>query len=355
MADVNLVDNPTDPLKNYPGGSPTFQELPSPNPGQSAQPAMKTEADFQKALGNLYNPSTYQSYVANVSNNGGGDPTDWFNRIVAKESLRGSNEANSSYTPNNQGGFTTGPTGRVNYPSITPAQTGTPSTPGSYKFPNPQYPSQFTDPISQMLEQFANNQRDRLTNPPQGSGQNLYENILKSISDQFQSGGYTPHEQELLTTQAMDPLEQLRKARQQQLITELSARGIGPTSGVYQSALADVNRQFDAMRAQQQNQLGVNAANQATQRQLAAIQLLQQLAGTQDTRNQQAFNYASVPYNMGQQAFQNASGLYGSAGNPLALIQPLLALQQNQQGQSAAQSQALGYLAYLLANGGLGL
>lgn len=320
-------------------------------PASSAPSGMKTEQDFKNALGGLYDPNTYTSYVANVSNNGGGDPTDWFNRIVAKESLRGSNEPNSTYTPDNKGGYTTGPTGTINRG---PGQPKFSSGRGDFGAGTKSigYDAQFSDPISAFLEQFASQQRERLTNPPSGSGQQLYEDILKNISQQFQGGGYTAHEQELLNTQALDPLERLRSARKQQVITNLSARGIGPDSGVYKDMLADVDRQFDSLRAQQQTQLGVNAANQATQRQLTAIQLLQQLAGTEGQRNDQAFNYASVPYNMAQTAFGNASGFYGATGNPLALIQPLLALQSQQQGQSASQQQALGYLAYLLANMG---
>jgi hypothetical protein len=360
---VAIVDPELDPNGNHLSTPGQFlgtapDPSPAPAPGPTGPPdsskgggsGMKSEQDFKNALGGLYDPTTYQSYVSNVSNNGGGDPNDWFNRIVSKEQLRGSNEPNSSYTADGAGGYTTGPTGKVN----TTANARTVASGGPNATwtgpPATNVPGQFSDPISSFLEKFAQQQAQRLENPPSGSGQQLLESLLQSVSGQFQGGGYTPAEQELLNSQAINPIEQLRSARKQQVVQQLSARGIGPDSGVYKQMLADVDRQFDTMRGQAQTTLGVNAANHSTERQMSAVQLLQQLAGTQDQRLNSAFNYRTVPYNMAQQSFQDANTLYNQSGNPLSLVNPLAALSQQQQGQSGSQQEALGYLAAILSS-----
>ena len=347
-----------------------------PSGGNQAGNLSAVEQQLKQRLGGLYDSSILGDVVRNTSYaNNTGDLQSWIDRIVNKNLLRGTNEANSTYTPNGQGGYTTGPTGKINTPQAgagspafqIPQSKGTGPGGGSPSMPSfgsqgaplswtgppaTNVPSQFSDPISSFLEKFAQQQAQRLENPPSGSGQQLFEQILNNISQQFQNGGYTPAEQELLSTQAIEPIEQLRKARKDQVIQTLAARGVGPDSGVYKQMLADVDRQFDAMRAQQQTQLGANAANERTQRMMSAVQLLQNLAGTQDQRLGSAFNYRSVPYNMAQQSFQNASQLYGSAGNPLSLVNPLLQLQEQQNAKTQAQQESLGYLIAMLT--GLG-
>lgn len=53
-----------------------------------------------------------------------GSVDDWIGRVTNKAKLRGSNEANSSYQANGQGGYTVGPTGNVNNPNNTPVNGG---------------------------------------------------------------------------------------------------------------------------------------------------------------------------------------------------------------------------------------
>lgn len=215
-----------------------------------------------------------------------------------------------------------------------------------------QYPSptqNFSDPLSKFLEGWANQRAQNLENPQAGSGQALLEDALKKISAQFQQGGFTPAEQEVFQTQALDPLERLRTARKQQVMEELSRRGIDPRSGVAMSMLQDVDRQFDANRAQTQRSIASQGAQETQQRMLQAVQLLTGLAGTQDNRMNQAFNYYSVPYNLSNNAFNQAMQVYGQ-NNPLSLIQPLLALSGQQQQRSDNQSSALADLIWAITH-----
>lgn len=211
-----------------------------------------------------------------------------------------------------------------------------------------------SDPISAFLQQFASQRSGDLQNPPAGSGQSLLEQALTSIAQQFSQGGYTPAQQDTLNTQAIEPIEQLRQARKQQVVQQLSARGIDPQSGVAIQMLKDVDTQFDQLVGQQRRTLATQATTEQQQRMMQSVALLTQLAGTQDQRQNEAYQYATVPYNLAQTAFSNASGLYSQTGNPLSLIQPLLAASQQQTTQQGNQSQALGYLAYLIQSGALG-
>lgn len=208
----------------------------------------------------------------------------------------------------------------------------------------------FSDPIGRGVEEAAARRASQLENPPEGSGQNLLEAALKNIAAQFGQGGYTNAQQEILNTQALEPIDQLRFARRQQVLANLSQRGIDPNSGVGRSMLQDVDRQFDQAKIQQRRSLANQAVNEQQARLLQSIQLLSQLAGGENARLDKAYDYRTVPLNLADRAFNQANTLYQGAGNPLALISPLLQLQAQQQGQQGDLSETLGYLAYQLMN-----
>ena len=209
--------------------------------------------------------------------------------------------------------------------------------------------SAFSDPIGGPINDYANERFSRLTNPPAGSGQALLEDALRRISAQFQNGGFTPGELEQLQTQAIDPLERLRTARKQQVMQNLSARNIDPNSGVGRSMLADVDRQFDGLRSQQQTQIGTQAARETQTRMLQALEMLSGLASTEEGRLDKAFNYRTVPLQLADRSFNQALQLYGQA-NPMNLFNPAMQLASIGQGQQSGRQNALALLASLLLN-----
>jgi hypothetical protein len=79
------------------------------------------ESQLKQKSGQYYDPSMLEDLKRNTSyGSGDAGPSqssvdDWTNRLANKASLRGSNEVNSTYQANGQGGTTTGPTGNVNY------------------------------------------------------------------------------------------------------------------------------------------------------------------------------------------------------------------------------------------------
>lgn len=218
--------------------------------------------------------------------------------------------------------------------------------------PRVNVPGQFTDPIASYLEQFAQTRAQDLENPPFGSGQNLYEDALRAIAGQYAAGGYTTAQQELLNTQAIEPIEMLRQERRKQVQQQLSQRGIDPNSGVGRQMLQDVDRQFDQAIIAQRRLLANQATTEQQSRQMQSVNLLNNLAGTERGRLDSAYNYRTVPLNLADRAFSQASGLYNQTGNPLSVVSGLAQLASSQQAQQSGLSEVLGYLANVLASGG---
>lgn len=212
-------------------------------------------------------------------------------------------------------------------------------------------PAAFSDPLGGPVDAAAAARAARLNNPPADSGQAMLEAALKKIAAQFEQGGYTPGEMEQFQTQAIDPLERLRTARRQQVMQELSRRGIPPTSGVAISMLADADRQFDALRSQQQTQIGTQAANERQSRMLKSLELLSGLASTEEGRLDKAFDYTKVPLELGDRAFSQAMQLFGQT-NPSNLFNPAMQIANMGQGQQNSQSAMIAMLADLISRSG---
>jgi hypothetical protein len=291
----------------------------------------KIEAQLKAAGGQMYDPSDLQGFIRNATNNQG---EGWAGSGTA---LQNQLDIYKQRDPTNSYGL------RAGEPVGSGGGGG-----GATSQAAPR--GQFTDPLASALEAFANQRARDLQNPPGGSGQAMLEELLKKISAQFQNGGFTPGEQEVFQTQAIDPLERLRTARKQQVMQELSRRGITPSSGVAQSMLADVDRQFDAQRATTQRGIAAQGAQETQQRMLQAVQLLSQLQGTQEGRMDKAGQYLNVPINLADRAWNQSFQLY-NANNPLSLINPLMQLSGQQQQRTDQQGAAMADLIWALING----
>lgn len=317
---------------------------------------LKTEQDFRNALGSLYDPSTYQSYLSNVSNNGGGDPNDWFNRIVAKESLRGTNEPSSQYTANNQGGFTTGPTGRTNYPSqaITAAQrAGT-------QIPMPG--NQFSDPYTAMLESIAKSQIAQYQQPLNTAPYQQFQDfITKRFNELTQNPGYSPAELALLRTQSAEPIEQYRSASKQRSLEKAARAGYLPTSGITDltanpsGGLEPLDVSYDRMRAAADRDLTINALNRRTQDLNSAlnlgqlgVQLPEQQFAAQQNRNQLALQLATLLQQLPAQAQAEALAIINGTGSPQSILPYVNQMAYQNQQRNAQLWGSLGSLAALL-------
>lgn len=234
-----------------------------------------------------------------------------------------------------------------------------PKAAGAYNFRQPTAPGatgpqfagagspgkQFSDPITSAIEDYAARRAEERAAPSANSGQAQLEQALREISAQFRGGGFTPAEQQVFQTQALDPIEQMRAARKQQVMQQLSQRGIDPNSGVGMSMLADVDRQFDAMRQQTQRGLAAQSAEETTARMQQAIQMLTGLAGTENNRLNESYQYRQLPLQLADRAFNQASSLYNQTGNPMQGLQAAWLKYQNDENKANGLQELLGYLA----------
>jgi hypothetical protein len=117
-----------------------------------------------------------------------------------------------------------------------------------------------------------------------------WETMLRNLVDKLNTAQptWTPAQMELQQSQIMQPLQQQQDAAKQQMIQQLAARGISQTSGPAIQALADIDRQFQQLRTQQQSALAqqslsrqdtlFNTNEQRAQQALGTMQQIPQLA-----------------------------------------------------------------------------
>ena len=162
---------------------------------------------------------------------------------------------------------------------------GRPSGPSGTSVGNT--PNVFTDPATSEWERLIREYVDRLNTP--------------------RPPGYTASQQELINTQALDPLERQRQQQRRNAIMHYAGLGHGENSGPLQMALADIDRQFDALGAQARagfalNQIGLEDTrfNQNESRAGQAVDSMFQIPRLADSRFSQAANFVNGnPVNAG--------------------------------------------------------
>jgi len=135
-------------------------------------------------------------------------------------------------------------------------------------------PTAFSDPATQQWEQLVRQLTDRLNNPMPDSAKELQQ------------------------TQALDPLERQRTTMKQQTAQRLSQRGITPTSGTWEQAMSDIDRQFNELRTRTQAGFANSWAQNEDNRMLQAANLFKQIPQYQDSRLELARN-TLIPTNVG--------------------------------------------------------
>ena len=203
-----------------------------------------------------------------------------------------------------------------------------------------------TAPFEQLLNKLVNNLSTQQTPADYGQAVNQLNTYLKQLNGPV----YTPDQANLLQTQALDPLSQQHDAARQQTIQHLASQGIGPSSGITQQALADVDRQFQQMRTQTQSQFAANAVGLQRQNQQLAAQLAPAISGfeqqqmnLQDQRNQQAAALAMIIPQLAQSRVGAAQGAVNPI-NPASLLSLLNSFNQTGNQQGAAYGNAIGGL-----------
>lgn len=265
--------------------------------------------------------------------------------------------------------------------------------------------NQYSDPYTMFLEQLIKSRIGNLQGGYDASMRNQYQNALQQRASQLGQGnqqldqlmqylqerftdlkgpGYTGAENEVLRTSALDPVESDRTAAIKRVTEQLAARGLTMESGIAQQMLQEVNKQFDAIRGQNQNTLAANELGRRENRnqraemigaQIAdipeqrareqldvfgALERLSLLARQEDeARSREAISYGGVLSDLGPQRLNLAMQAAGMGGNPSALgsvLTNIAGMNQNasvynQQNQNSLWS-GLGSLAAIIARSG---
>jgi hypothetical protein len=135
----------------------------------------------------------------------------------------------------------------------------------------------------------------------------------------LQGPAYTGTEQEILRTQALDPIENDRQASLKRALDNIGSRGFDPSSGIAQDLLQRVNASYDRERNASQNDIAVRQVEEQRSREQEAQQLLQYIPQAQDAAARgdleflQMLDAAVNAKGMGAIATANQSAMLGQA------------------------------------------
>jgi hypothetical protein len=218
--------------------------------------------------------------------------------------------------------------------------------------------SQFNDPHTKMLEELMLARINSLQSGDDAGLQRLMSFLEQRFSD-LQGPGRTGAEEEVLRTQALDPIERDRQAARQRLTERLAARGITQESGIFQQALAQLDHEFDGMRAQTQTSMASNEIQRREGSQQMAVNVAMSMYDIPQGRAREALGYAGSLADLGPQRLQLAMQAAGMGGSPQSMFSSLMQMAQlNQNSQLLDQRnsgqlwQGLGSIAAILANSG---
>lgn len=229
------------------------------------------EQQLKQKSGQWYDPSMLADVQRNSSYGAGGGANnvdDWVNRVANKSQLRAGNEANSTYTANGQGGYTTGPTGTVN------GGDGGQSN-------STQAPQYQNDLIKQMMDRQASQdaqQRQR--------GDNLY-NLLNERATQglnvdrnnpairAQADAFSAQQDRAARNLNSDVAERGGQFANLEGTRRMSAERAGQASGAFEANLMgqEINAKRQEIAQALQGQAGLLTADQQNQlqRQMALL------------------------------------------------------------------------------------
>lgn len=232
---------------------------------------------------------------------------------------------------------------------------GSPAQPSAPASPTSAYggTNVFNDPATAQFEQLLNGMISKFATPQTPPDQSQAVGQLNKYLQQLNGPTYTPEQMGMLQTQALNPINQQHDQARQQLTTRLAGQGIGPSSGIFQQAMQQLDQSFEQMRTQTQNQFASNAVNLSRQNAATAASLAPQISQleynnmtAQDPRNLQATTLASL---IPQMATQRLGSAQQSLMNP-ASIAPLLSWLGNFQNTGYTQGANYGGgIAQLLA------
>lgn len=219
-----------------------------------------------------------------------------------------------------------GPTG----PTPTPGPTATP-TPPALPPPTipgvpvtPYSPNIFTDPAAQLLEDLSRARLNelfapvedpylgRLTDaiqrriaekntPIKNAALDDLDRLLQERITSLQGAPFTDQQEQAIRAKLFDQLEQNRQSEIKSAVERLAALGHGSTSGTIQEAINQVNKRYDQLRAQAENNFATMAIDRARENANQVLDLggqraslVQGLYDTQEGRLDEGINLQST-------------------------------------------------------------
>lgn len=197
----------------------------------------------------------------------------------------------------------------------------------------------YSDPASALVERYALDQFGNRINPNANSGTALYEKYARELIDTLRKPVYSPQDEAVLKTQFSDAIMQERDSTKQRWLEELSARGIAPSSGVALDGLMKIESHFEGLRTTAERQFAADAIAQTRAQRFQVLDTAGALSGEEEGRLQDAGNYARVPYDLADRAFQRNLSLVGAGGSPEALTSSALGIAGFQQNSALSKAQ----------------
>lgn len=249
-----------------------------------------------------------------------------------------------------------GPGGDPNYWVQRIAQTGgaTPDNLAYWKARiaagpgSPQYAesggSPFSDPATSPWATLVKQLTDKLTQPVQNPNLQPLLDYASKYFQQLQGPAYTPDQLQLYKTAAVDPITQQRDAQRQTILQHFAAQGIGPSSGIVQSAMLNNDRNAQQLDTQAQSQLALNAIGTQKQQLAQAMGVGQTLAGilpsVQQTNEQRALTGVNLMSQIPALADSRLAAANQTLGAGNLNASSLIQLLMQAQGSGAQNSQA---------------
>lgn len=213
---------------------------------------------------------------------------------------------------------------------------------GRTTFDYPGIADQFSDPYTMGLENLLKQQLEGLQQPQTNPAlERLLAFLDTRFSDLSNNPGYTPSEQALLRTQALDPIEQDRAASLRRSQQRTAARGMLPSSGLAELQDQQVDLEYDRLRGAAQRDLGINAINKQNQDlaqaltlgQLAGVAIPEQQRAEDASRRNEAVSRAMALYNLPRKAQADAMSVLNGTPMPGDLFSQAIQLMQAQESQ----------------------
>lgn len=217
----------------------------------------------------------------------------------------------------------------------------------------------FDDPSSRLLEDYALDRFRMRQNPDPNSGTALFEKYARELIDTLKGPVYSAADEAKIKTGAIDGITRDRDLTKQRWMEEMSRRGVSPSSGPALEGLRRIDQHYEQLRTTVDAEFAREAIGQTRNQRFQTMDVLGQLANSEEGRLREAMTYASIPYELQNNAFQRNLQLVGAGGNPASLFNSALQLaqygqnaqQQNSQNRAALTSGLMQMLGYWFGGG----